>query len=268
MDPSNKYKPLDTSLLKDLLKDSIFKGNLIYKEHLDSTNRYAKELSENGAQEGTVVVAEYQSAGRGRMTRRWLAEPRTNLLFSVLLRPKASIKELFIFNCTASVAIVEGLWEVCRIGSGIKWPNDIYVGGKKIAGILAEFSIKSAVVEYVVIGIGLNVNWAPDQVGAGPEGATSVLAESGKRVCRTRLLASILLRLGEYYHMVVSGNKKSLLDTYRNYSMVLGRKVKIIDGGKTLQARAIDIREDGTLVVESEQGVLKFLKWGDVSLRL
>ena len=263
-----KYKRLNTNLLQYILGESIFKGGLVYREHLDSTNKYAKELCEKGAREGTIVVAEYQSAGKGRMRRKWLAKPRANLLFSVVLRPKDTVEALFLLNCAGSVALVKGLEQECKLEAGIKWPNDIYVGGRKLGGLLGEFSIRSGMLDYVVIGIGLNVNWAPEQMGPGSERATSVWAETGKRICRTRLLGNILIHVQDCYHMLGSGNKDTLLQIYKHYSIILGRKVKIVDEDEIIHAKAIDIMQDGTLMVASDDGTSKYLKWGDVSLRL
>ncbi len=263
------YKPLNVALLKSMLTGSMFEGQLVYRGQVDSTNKYARELAEGrAAPEGTVVVAEYQSAGKGRMSRKWFSEPGANLLFSVLLRPRGSVQDLFFLNCAASIAVVEVLEEQCSLKATIKWPNDVYVGDRKLAGLLGEFSMAQGKLDFVILGIGLNVHWAPGREAEGPHEATSILRETDRRVCRTRLLASILLRFEHDYRMLEGGRTDLILSTYKKRSAVIGREVEVIDQDEKMVGQAVDIDAEGSLIVIGRSGVKKTFKWGDVSIRL
>lgn len=246
----------------------MFCGRIFYYETLDSTNRLARDLSESGADQGTVVVAEYQSAGKGRMNRKWVALPRSSLLFSVILRPRCKVDCLFLINAVAALGIVYTMRSRLGLNAMVKWPNDVYVGGKKLAGVLGEFSLSKGILEYVVVGIGLNVHWAPDMTEEGAESAVCVDEISGGVQCRTRLLGSILRGLEKVYSIFEAGKVDSLLAAYRRNSAVLGRDINVIDGNRVLSCKAIDIMGDGTLVVVSQGGQEIKLRWGDVSLRL
>ncbi len=265
---TSTYKPLDIALLNNILSGSMFSRRIVYREKLDSTNRYARALCEQGAPEGTVVVAEYQSAGRGRKSRKWLAEPRSNLLFSIVLRPGNDPGLLFLLNCAASLAIVKVLFSELGLKAGIKWPNDIYVGSKKLAGLLGEFSMAEGELDYVVLGIGLNVYWSPRNIEEGQRGATCIQEETGQQICRTRLLGSILVCFEAKYRLLGSGQEHRILNPYKDNSIVLGREVEIIEDGETIRGIADDIAIDGSLTLISGDGLRKSVRWGDVSVRI
>ncbi|RLB19531.1 MAG: biotin--[acetyl-CoA-carboxylase] ligase [Deltaproteobacteria bacterium] len=265
---ATKCKLLNLTILEQTLEDSMFSGRLIYEKSLDSTNRLAKSLCEKGAAEGTVVVAEHQSAGRGRMGRAWLAEPSTNLLFSVVLRPGLGMERLFLVNAVGALAIADAVAQKTSLHVGIKWPNDIYVGRAKLAGILSEFSMKSPRLEYVIVGIGLNVHWSPPQLDPPADHATSILKETGRHVCRTDLLSSLLLIMERYYLRLKQGDAAGILEAYKKRSIVLGKRIMVFLEEQGLGCMAVDIEDNGTLRVITEKGKEIRLRWGDVSLRL
>ena len=276
LDQSNpQYKPIDLHLLESIISSTVFSGRILYRTSVDSTNILARKLSEEGYPLGTIVVTDYQRSGRGRMSRKWLSDPGSNLLFSAILRPtgvavqqSTGVKSLFLFNAIAAVAMVEAIRCEYGLKSLIKWPNDVYLAKKKLAGILSEFSLNSGIIEYVVVGVGLNVHWAPSELADNGEVATCIDAETGKPACRTRLLGAILVRMDKHYRGLEAGQREGILDCYKAYSAVLGKEIRVDDGKDVSVCRGVDILPDGTLVVVGRDGEQRFLRWGDVSLRL
>ena len=178
----------DDALLPDTLRSRLSQSplgkNIIFRDTLHSTNTLAKELAGEGAVHGTLVLAEEQTAGRGRMGRPWFSPKYKNLLVSLLLRPPTPAEEVFIFTMVLAIAAIDGMEKVCGLRVSIKWPNDLYAGRKKLGGILTEFSALGKRVEYVVLGLGLNVNWNPGDGEGMLYPATSVFYETGKKISR------------------------------------------------------------------------------------
>ena len=199
---NNSFRP---SILRKKLGQSIFARAIVFHEILDSTNRLAKELGTKGAPEGTLVLCEEQTAGRGRMGRRWLSPRHANLLFSILLRPKIPPDKVFLLTMLLALAAIDAIGELYALKAMIKWPNDLYVGRKKLGGILTEFSTWNKTVEYVVLGLGLNANWRPADEEGMLYAATSILVETGGEVSREDLLVGILEKLEPYYRKMSSG---------------------------------------------------------------
>lgn len=217
-----------------------------YLERTSSTQDVAKAWAEKGAPEGALVVAETQQKGRGRRGRPWQSAPGESLTFSLLLRPQIPSERFPLLSFAAGVA----LREACGVG-GLKWPNDLLApDGRKLAGILLE-----AGQGYVVLGIGLNVHKAPPGAAA--------LAEFGL-VERPKVLAGFLNRLGHLYP-ALEGQASQILSAWRRYSLTLGREVSLETPQGSLQGRAMDIAEDGSLWVEVS-GTIRRVTSGDVAL--
>ncbi|HET9551793.1 MAG TPA: biotin--[acetyl-CoA-carboxylase] ligase [Anaeromyxobacteraceae bacterium] len=235
-------------------------------EELGSTNDQAKELAEQGAEHGEVVVAERQTAGRGRRGRAWLSTARRNVTFSVVLRPEelppARAAELTL---VAAVAVCDALRQA-GVDAGIKWPNDVLVGGRKIAGILTEMEAEADRVHWVVLGVGVNVNarledFPPELRGE----ATSVLLERGQPAPRSLFLAACLTGIEDWYDRHAEGGFAPIRAAWRERSVTLGREVSVrTDGGEVL-GRAEDIDEAGALLVRTPRGLERILS-GDVAL--
>lgn len=238
---------------------------------LDSTNRYLLDEARGGAPEGLVVVADHQTAGRGRLGRRWEAPPGTNLLVSVLVRPALPPDEIHLVTTVAALAAADGCAEVCGVTPALKWPNDLMVGDRKLAGVLAEVDGGHAGVgdRVVVVGIGLNVGWpveappAPVAVGDDRDEleritaiATSLRREAGWR-CEPadvleRLLMSLESRLGD---LVTPAGRSRQAAEYRSRCATLGRPVHVERPGEApLEGTAADITAQGHLVVEGPSG--------------
>jgi BirA family biotin operon repressor/biotin-[acetyl-CoA-carboxylase] ligase len=259
---------MNLDLVRRRLGRSGFGSNLVYLESIDSTNRLAKDLASSGAPEGTVVIAETQTSGRGRMGRHWVSPGHLNLLFSVLVRPRCPPEDLFGLTMALALGSTEAIGLQCGLAVKIKWPNDLYVGRKKLGGLLTEFALGERVVTYAVLGLGLNVNWTPQHEKEILQPATSIMDETGKWTLRGELLATILERFEHHYMRVRSGDLEAVLGYRNEHCMVLGKEVVITGPQGGLRGVAVRIDRDGALVIRGEGGMEKRVVSGDVSLRL
>jgi BirA family biotin operon repressor/biotin-[acetyl-CoA-carboxylase] ligase len=259
-------KQIERDALRESLRSSMFGGNVIVRDALSSTNTLARELGLQGAPEGTLVIAEEQTAGRGRMGRQWLSPKYANLLFSVLLRPVLPADRVFVLTMVFGLAGAEGIAALSGVDPTIKWPNDLYVGRKKIGGILTEFSAGAGNVGQVVLGLGLNVNWNPRPEGCRGYPSTSICAESGRSFSREDLLVEILTRLEAYYGAALSGETAVMKERWNMRSMLLGRWVAVDTGRQTLRGKARGIDDTGALILEEADGKAHQVLNGDVSL--
>ncbi len=260
-------RPISPEALKQSLRAYPFFSNIVYRHTCDSTNNIAKRLAEKGLQEGTVIVAENQTAGKGRKDRKWLSVPYKNLLFSVILRPKIDIKRAFLVTVVSSVALIRAIEDFASVKAEIKWPNDIYVNYRKLAGILTEFSTKGRALEYVVVGIGLNVNWNPPEDAAVRNPCTSLKTEIGVEIDREILLSEILKSLWKHYKILMDGNGKKVFHIWKEKNLVFGRKIEADLGTKKLEGFVKDIDDTGHLILEGLNGSTHTIGWGDVSIK-
>jgi len=269
-DPAKgKEEELNLDLIKSGLSSSLFGVNIVYLTALGSTNDLAKDLALRGAPEGTVVVTEEQTAGKGRRGRSWLAPSKTNLLFSILVRPELSPNRVFSLTMALALAALEAIEGETGLSCMIKWPNDLYVGRRKLGGILTEFSGKDNQVDWVVLGLGLNVNWCPeDEKGVSGFSATSIFAETQETFCRNELLVQILKQFESHHERLFSGGGDELYRKWNEHSLVLGKEVVIEAEQKRTTGKAIRIDENGALILEDGTGIMHVITHGDVSLRL
>lgn len=260
-------EPLEKDFIIKGLKGSIFSKNFHIYEIISSTNTLAKEMAIKGAPHGTGVIAEDQTTGKGRLDRKWLSRGHENLLFTILLRPSLDAGNIFILTMILAISAIDSVKQMTGLNTLIKWPNDLYINTKKLAGMLTEFSIKDGSVEYVIIGLGLNVNWMPDKDAGLMYPATSILAESGKRVSRNELLIDILKRFESSYDNVLSGETEEIHRRWNDLSLVTGKDVEIISPDEVIKGKVISIDREGALILKDTMGKeLKILS-GDVSLR-
>jgi BirA family transcriptional regulator, biotin operon repressor / biotin---[acetyl-CoA-carboxylase] ligase len=264
--PSEEF--LELEVLKGRLGGSIFSRNLYLYPTLSSTNTRAKEMAAEAAPEGTLVIAEEQTAGRGRMGRRWLSPPGANLLFSLLLRPPLKADRVFSLTMLFALSAIEALESCASVRAGIKWPNDLYVKQKKLGGILTEFSVSSgALVEYVVLGLGLNVNWNPEADQEMLYPATSVLKERGSGVSRLELLVSTLTSFEESYGKLLEHGPDRFLGRWNERCLILDKWVDVDSPGGRVSGKAVGIGRDGALILLGPDGKEKTVRCGDVSMR-
>jgi BirA family biotin operon repressor/biotin-[acetyl-CoA-carboxylase] ligase len=255
--------------LQSVLAGSLFSSQIVFEEVLESTNTVAKDLARKGAENGTLVITEEQTAGRGRMNRKWLSPKGVNLIFSLLLRPQSlTADRIFVPTMLFALAVVKTLKRKTAMEPWIKWPNDIYVSGKKLGGILTEFSVRGKAVEYVVLGLGLNVNWHPGEKETVLYPSTSVLSETGKRISRVELLGGILLSFDRHYKLLEDGEIDALYREWNELSLIQGKRVCIRTEGATLYGRAVRIDRCGALIFENDRGEKQTVFCGDVSLTI
>jgi len=259
-------KALNIDDVRDRLKKSIFGRNIVFRAHMDSTHTLAKRLAGEGAPEGTLVVTDEQRSGRGRMGRRWMSPPHANLLFSIILRPPLLADQVFVLTMTLALAAVDAIRAVCAVSAVIKWPNDLYVDGGKLGGILTEFSATEKTVDSVVLGLGLNVNWNPGPDGL-PYPATSLRNETGTRVPREALLSEILINFDAHIQSVLRGELDSVYHRWNRASMLLGKPVEVRMDERTISGQALRIDRDGSLIVKDGADTEHRILCGDVSLR-
>ncbi|HPJ67399.1 MAG TPA: biotin--[acetyl-CoA-carboxylase] ligase [Desulfobacteraceae bacterium] len=267
---------IEVNLLKDILGKSKFSKYIHIYDCLDSTNTLAKKFAAEGAPEGTVVVAEEQSSGRGRMGRPWISPGYLNLLFSVLLRPKIRVEKVFVLTMVLALASSECVEETGNLCVMIKWPNDLFVSERKLGGMLTEFHIREKVVEYIVLGLGLNINWSPEDLedsstkafkGLMLYPATSIMKETGHSISRTYLLAEILKRFEIYYKKVLDGYLDDFYDKWNRRSMLFGKMVEVMVMDERIYGKAIKIDYDGALIILDEKGNMRRILNGDVSVK-
>ena len=250
------------------LQTSVIGQNIICHEEIDSTNNEAKRLAREGAAEGTVVVAECQTGGKGRLERQFFSPKGKGIWFSVILRPKFLPQEAPKCTLMAAVAVARAMAEF-GLEPGIKWPNDLLYENKKLVGILTEMSAEMDGINYIVIGTGINVNIDqsefPEDI---REVATSLCMMKGEPLPRVKFFQAVLRAMDDLYAQVQAQGFAPVLQEWRKYSITLGQEVKVIGvrDGEVYFGKAVDIDEDGALLVDTEEGRKKVLA-GDVSIR-
>jgi BirA family biotin operon repressor/biotin-[acetyl-CoA-carboxylase] ligase len=262
------HELIQPELLKKRLAQSIFSSHIHYQASIDSTNALARTLAGQGAPEGTLVVTEEQTAGRGRRGRAWVSPAGANLLFSVLLRPPMEGERVFVLTMVLALAGLKAVKKVTGVKALIKWPNDLYVGTKKLAGVLTEFAMREKQVDWAVLGMGMNAGWHPDMPEGGGVPATSLLEETGQRVSRNELLLEILTGFETLYREVVRGNMEPLYEEWNRNCLVLGKAVVIESDRERIEGKALRIDDWGALIIEDAKGVQRRILTGDVSLRV
>lgn len=235
---------------------------------VDSTNGLVRRKADSGRAEGCVVVANEQTDGRGRRGRLFFSPAETGIYMSILLRPcHYSAGQAVRFTTMAAVAICEAIEEVSTEKAGIKWVNDIYVGGKKVCGILTEasFDLESGLVEYAVLGVGINVYRPRGGFPKGLEQTAGFLFENTRDDLKNRLTAAFLNHFLEYYR---AESLTGYIEKYRQRSLVVGKEVTVIDGDRTRTAFAYGVDDDCRLLVRYDDGLTEGLSYGEIGIRL
>ena len=238
----------------------------------ESTNSLAMELALVGAAAGTVVVAETQTRGRGRLQREWFSPPGTGLYFSEVLRPRLLVADLPKITLAAGVAVCEALEEACQISPGLKWPNDLLINGKKCGGILCETGSLSGAEDrngiFVILGVGLNVT---TPAAAFPESlqsrATSLLASTGREYDKETVFAAVLSRIDATMARLEAGEMNAVLDQWRKRDVLLGKTLSWVNpAGKVVTGRAQGIDRNGHYHVRDSRGRIHQVVSGDLNL--
>jgi BirA family transcriptional regulator, biotin operon repressor / biotin---[acetyl-CoA-carboxylase] ligase len=241
-----------------------FKPKILRYESLPSTNNEVARLAAQGAEEGLAVVADEQTAGRGRMQRTWVSPKGAGLYFSILLKPEISMNRWPLVTLMAALAVAEALQESCSLATDIKWPNDLLAGDRKICGILAEV-IETDSGKGIVLGIGINLtNEAFPEELTGR--AISVAGATGRRPEREAILAALLQGLSRWYSLLHEelGAERMLAAWTSRSSYAEGKLVKVVNGDETITGVTRGIEPDGALRLETVKGATTIVRAGDV----
>ena len=257
------WVPLDIERIKRGTSGRLVGAEVFYHASLDSAMDVARRLAELGTLEGAVVIAEEQTAGRGRFSRAWVSPAGQNILMAVVMRPAP--EHLRYVNMAATLAVSDALTEVAGLDSTVKWPNDVRVGGRKVAGILVESSFDAGRLRYATVGIGVNVNFDPSQHADVASMATSLKLETGRHVDRNEVLLALLLHLDDLYGEVKDGT--SLTDRWSQRLDTLGRTVNVRWGDRLLIGTATGVDEEGNLLVTQPDGTRVPVMAGEVTLQ-
>ncbi|TCS75628.1 biotin--[acetyl-CoA-carboxylase] ligase [Pectinatus cerevisiiphilus] len=250
-----------------VLATNVFGCVIKYYKTVSSTNNAAKLLAQQDAREGTIVVSEEQGNGKGRLSRCWFSPAQKGIWCSLILRPPFLPQEAPKCTLMAAVSICKAIRSLTGVQVGIKWPNDILYNGKKLVGILTEMNAEMDRINYVIIGMGINVNvTVKDMPVEIRNTATSLLQIIGKKVSRVRLLCAILAELENEYEIIKAAGFAPILEQWKKYSVTLGQKVKVIGINETFYGKAVDIDDYGALLVDTGEKIERALA-GDVSIR-
>lgn len=258
---------LSVQEIRDSIKDTLTIGREIHIfGEIDSTNIKGMELGERGSPEGTILLAETQTTGKGRLGRKWIS-PRGNIYLSVILRPDIQPSRIPLITLMAGVASASALRKTINIDAYIKWPNDIILNGKKVGGILTEMNSEMDRINYIVLGIGINVNMDPSLLPPDVRVNATTLKEAiGREVNRTEILSALIKELDRWYRIFLNDGYGSILDTWRGLSLSFRKKVKVTSLNRTIEGLAEEIDDYGRLLVRLEDGKIEKVVSGDVTI--
>ncbi len=257
-----------TDRLAGRLRSRVIVGPFLYHEKVASTNAEARSLAVNGASEGTVVIAESQTAGRGRLGRRWSSPVGRGLLLSVLFRPKMPMSDVPLLSLVVACGAARAMESMAGVPVLIKWPNDLFCGDRKVGGILLEIGGERDVVDWVIAGIGINVNTELHELPATlSRTAGSLKTATGTALDRNELLERVLLQLDVEYAAALGFGFARALDGFRERDYLLGRDISVRTRDGQVSGRATGIGERGALILQLPQQQIRCFHSGDVTLR-
>lgn len=262
------------------LETKLLGRDIIYFDSIDSTNTYAKKIASEGCYEGTVVIADRQTAGRGRLGRQWDSRGGKGIWMSVVLRPHIPLADIQIITLAASIAVVDAIKEATGLDTGIKWPNDVVLDGKKVCGILTEVGSEIDCINYLVLGIGINVNHQAEDFSeelrntaislkryADEKGSFPGSLKYEGMFNRSGIIKKILFELERNYSKINRGLISEVLEDWKKRSVTLGREVMFTTRNSDYTGRAVDITDDGRLVVQCSDGITREILSGEVKIR-
>lgn len=254
-------------LVKDLRTQN-FGRKIVFLRNVASTNDLAKKLADYGAGEGTIVLAERQSAGKGRLGRIWTS-PLGGLYFSIILKPKIKANDAVKLVFVGSLAVVETLRDLYGLRVETKWPNDVLVDGKKVCGVLAEMISMGDRLKFVILGIGINVNFKVRKVFPKElqESVASLRDVLGGKVKLEKLFRKLLENLEFLYDVFLKKGFVQILEEWKKFACFLGCPVEVLVDGQKWIGTVLDVEEDGALRLKLEDGTVKRFLYGDVTLR-
>lgn len=233
-----------------------------YKE-VASTNDVAYNLALQGEKEGSVIIAESQTHGKGRLARKWVSPKGKGLYFSVILRPDILFTKISVITLLSALSVAEAIKEELGLNSLIKWPNDVLINGGKVCGILTEMNGEADKVNFVVVGIGININTSKDIL---PKEATSIAVELGKEISRIEFTKLIFRSLDKYYNYFKNGRGSDIIKRYKDMAMFLDKKIQVTSHNNKIEGYAVDVDIDGALILKLGSGAKQRVLAGDVSV--
>jgi BirA family biotin operon repressor/biotin-[acetyl-CoA-carboxylase] ligase len=269
--PSQGYRIIsvpDILRLKDIrhgLRTKAIGKEIHFSQELTSTNTLAMGLAADGVPEGTVVIAETQTSGKGRLGRKWIST-KGNLYLSVVLRPNIPIHKAPLITLTGAVAVASAIRTTSGLEAGIKWPNDILISGKKVCGLLTEMSAEQDRIRHIVLGIGVDVNMEMGELPPDVRSlSTTLAAEAGAKINRTALLQQVLRDLERWYQKFLA-NDGDVLDEWKKLNITVGNRITVSGAGEALNGLAQGVDSDGRLIVRLDNGTVRTLAAGDVTI--
>ena len=250
-------------LLSRLPEDFPWRNQIHWFKTIDSTSNRAKAMAAEGAPHGTVLIADTQTAGRGRMGRSFASPEKTGLYLSVILRPNCSPKDLMHLTCAVGVAVCQAAEAFCGLQVALKWINDLVIGKKKLGGILTELAVDGERVDYAVVGIGINCNAVPTEVSGI---ATSLSEALGKPADINGFATALLDSLAKMSHALLT-NTDAIMEQYRKRCITVGQQICLLQGDTVRYGTALDIDSQGGLLVSYADGTRETVNTGEVSVR-
>lgn len=257
-----------SSIVSHLPEDFPWKGSIHHFKTIDSTNTRAKQIAAQGAPHGTVLIADSQTGGRGRMGRSFHSPAGSGIYLSVILRPQCHASQLMHLTCATAVAMCEAVASVCGVRPGIKWTNDLVFGNRKLGGILTEVSLDAqGNAAYAVVGIGINCTQETSDF---PEDirniATSLKLSTQMSIDRSQVIASMLLHMESISNNLL-GQKAQIMAQYRRDCITVGQDISVIAGETIRHGTALSVDEEGALIVRFSDGQIEAVNSGEVSVR-
>jgi BirA family biotin operon repressor/biotin-[acetyl-CoA-carboxylase] ligase len=259
---------IDVSKLTNLLSHALIGNTVHFLEEIGSTNVHAAELARAGAPEGAVVIADRQLSGKGRLNRSWQSPPGRNVYASIVLRPKVSLAESTRVTLAVGIAAAETIAAYCAGAVRLKWPNDVQVRGRKICGILSEMQGCGDQPEFIIVGIGVNINMQKaDFQEELREIATSLREETGREIDRTDFIIRLLWKFERWYRIFLSGDFEAVRQRWIQLSQIIGKSVRVASGEKIESGKVIGMDDRGALLLLDDDDKIREILAGDVSLR-
>ncbi|MDD4202490.1 MAG: biotin--[acetyl-CoA-carboxylase] ligase [Candidatus Omnitrophica bacterium] len=246
--------------IKYKLKTKIIGKNIVSFLHVESTNDTAYSMAEKNAKEGTVVIAQKQSKGKGRLGRKWLSD-KGGIYLSCILRPDKRPDQVQEFTLFTALSVVDAIKQTTGVQADIKWPNDIFIDGKKVCGVLTEMKAQPDKIDFIVVGIGINVN---NDVHL--DTSVSLKGKTGKKICAIDLTRNLLCNIEREYEIFTKKGFKDIREKIKKVSYTIGKHVQVDMYGKTYKGKAVDIDPQGALVIKMKNGKRQKVISGDVHL--
>lgn len=262
----NSTGVLNAMELEEGLQTKTLGKRLVFLQSVDSTNQEVKRLAAQDAPHGTVVVAEQQLTGKGRLGRVWSSPPGTGIWFSFLLRPQLPPSKVSGITLAAGLGVCMAIRQYTGLNALIKWPNDVIIGNKKVCGILTEMTAEDNRIDYAVVGIGINVNTKEFDAEIRSK-ATSLSIEAGSDINRAELFKAVLKYVEHYIDLYLTDLEKGILPQYTGLCATIGRRVRVVRGSNTLEGEAVSIGSHGDLNVRLDGGSIVAVNSGEVTVQ-